>query len=1502
MSVVINDETVSQWSEVLQNAGAGDNVIVSNEVISGNAVDNDSANPAQKVTYVVDKSTFSGNSNVNTEDLSRGGALYIYLAGGTISNSLFENNTTNNVHGGAIYAAGSDLSISGTVFDGNKVITASNYHGGAIYADSCDAVITGTTFSGNIARTGGAIYNTGDMSLNGVLFDSNSAAYGGGAVRNHGGTMYFSGVTFSNNTTDNGTQTAMRNQGTLYINGLVTLAAGEKIQNDGTIIVDAAKFLTGNQVAVKAVDANGTWLSGAALSTTAGYDLLTAADGDIYVVNAEAADYIVSNNAAKIEGTDFYYVSDGKGKNFISANTTSDLAAATGNVIIDAIVYNTTLAIDGPNYFTGINNAGFTGVSGAYVLDMTDGNTLELNGLTFSSNSHSSNGSVLATSNKHVYTITVNDSLFDGNSTSGSYSGVMHLGYATATINDSVFKNNKNTKSGGYAGVSYINKALTVTGSEFENNSAGSRGGVFYLVNNAEVTISDGLFKSNSSGNGGVIYVESATASLTISDTIFDGNSAVSGHGGAIQSKGLLTLDNVTFVNNTAVNQSASSAIYNSGMLTVAGLVTLGANQKINNQGIMIVDAAKFITGNEFGFVKVIDANGAWRSGNAVTVTDGYFLYEGADNDIYVTNAVTVDYIVTADGTAAKVADTDLYYVTDGKGGKYIASKVSGNFASATGNVVVSGYTLSGTTQIALGASHTYTGINGALVSIQTADRTEGAFRVTKGSTTNKFSGMTFSSNTATGNGGVFYNGYSSGVLEFDNCIFDSNTAGTNGGALYGQSGGTWKISNSVFSNNSAVSSGGALYFKDASNVTVTNVWFDNNSAKYGGAFRNDANTVVTLSGVTFTNNRVSSGSSNDGVAFYNKGTINVSGTITMGSGQSFYNSGTMIIKGADFLGAEPAVATVFDVSSDYGVWNKGAAFTADSGKLFALKDDLFITNADAVYYASTAKFGDVITKDFAAALAAGTSVVVASTYSAAKIEISGTQTFIGINNAAIKNNIVINAGGDLTLTGMTVTRGMTNNGSLTLKGSNTIGGTINVGATIADDAKIVFAGTESISVAALTIGKNVGIEFAGILVKFAALNVEDVAISVDGSKFESGDIIATGVTGTLGEDDIVVNAHSYLVVEEGNLVLKKIDAQITGGSNLESYTGNGLTLMDGGSVGTLFATKGDEKEIVTEISGGKVEQNLVGGAYVSAGNSATVNSVELLIGGTAEVAAKVYAGGYLYGNGAEAAEAQMTVKSVNINIDGGAVSGNLYGGAHAREYGYALVDTVNITVTAGNHDRIYAGGWAEKGAVSSVDTANVTISGGTVDYLYGGGANADGKTYVTTSNITISGAAEINTIFMGGRYGYSWVDNVKLTFADDAKVLKRLSGVSSAGMDYAKATTVELATDVTADLIDYVDKFVINENCTLTANDAFYLGNRIENGETDGFTTFDFIAEGAAEWTAVAGISDFTNAKFAVNGSEAQLWNGSAAIEIGGYSLTYDAKEKTIKLAQITA
>ena len=188
-------------------------------------------------------------------------------------------------------------------------------------------------------------------------------------------------------------------------------------------------------------------------------------------------------------------------------------------------------------------------------------------------------------------------------------------------------------------------------------------------------------------------------------------------------------------------------------------------------------------------------------------------------------------------------------------------------------------------------------------------------------------------------------------------------------------------------------------------------------------------------------------------------------------------------------------------------------------------------------------------------------------------------------------------------------------------------------------------------------------------------------------------------------------------------------------------------------------------------------------------------------------------------------------------------------------------------------------------------------------DLLYGGGANADGTTTVGTTTITIENDAVVNTVFMSGRYGYSSVsDTVTLNY-NSTTGMKRLSGVSSAGVDNAGNTVVNVLSNLTADVIDYVDKFVINENCTLTANDAFYLGNRLENGETDGFTIFDFSTDGLdKEWTAVAGISDFTNAKFAVNGEGLTTWDGKAAIAIDGYELTYDAKDKTIKLAQVNS
>ena len=130
---------------------------------------------------------------------------------------------------------------------------------------------------------------------------------------------------------------------------------------------------------------------------------------------------------------------------------------------------------------------------------------------------------------------------------------------------------------------------------------------------------------------------------------------------------------------------------------------------------------------------------------------------------------------------------------------------------------------------------------------------------------------------------------------------------------------------------------------------------------------------------------------------------------------------------------------------------------------------------------------------------------------------------------------------------------------------------------------------------------------------------------------------------------------------------------------------------------------------------------------------------------------------------------------------------------------------------------------------------------------------------------------------------------------------MKRLSGVSSAGIDNADSTTVNLFSDLTVDGIDFVDKFVLAEGVKLNCTGEFLLGDRI-NGEASGATIFDFTTDGLTEaWDAIAGISDFEHALFSVNGKGQTAWTDTnAALVINGYELSYNDTEKNVTLKQL--
>jgi len=1156
------------------------------------------------------------------------------------------------------------------------------------------------------------------------------------------------------------------------------------------------------------------------------------------------------------------------------------------------------IGIENGTILSGHTAAGFVG--GAIYCEKSNALIL-VSGSTFSENHiagvdpRSSNGfnlnggaAIYIAAPTHSVNLKIDNTLFEGNiakndsSIKGDvnkYGGAIFATRTNLTINGSTFHDNQ-----AYGGGAIYTRVAnnSITNNLFSENNSGN--GALALYNGSSNTVSGNRFFSNDSTNsGGAIFVTSASATLT-GNTFYDNSAKNAGGAG------------IFVTNNSTVN--ANYNIFDSNKIEIT--TTGGAAISINTGKVSL-------TGNTYRNNTTLGNGGALlvKTGNTVNITGELFYGNAASK---LGGAVYSDDATLNINGATFGTDSDTLYAAGGvvnfSGNLLVRASLTGD-GTATFNVDGANFVFDNTTAIEVGnmtvTSATMQFTNTQQVDFAAQDLSKVAITVdgndylTKGTYTLATGIDTIGTYKLTGNLTgqtlTFADGsltltadYTFDVIENYNFtarqVINTSVAvayinaTANGNICEDNSGGVLYITNSpvvdviggTFSNNQSlakgdgnVAGGGAIY--TTGKTTISKTLFDNNKTKkessfYGGAINSRGGTL-TINGATFSNN----------YAYTSGGAVMTSNGTTISDSYFFGNesrSGGAVICYSDvkvfggtfsgnhvinYGGALNAIQNNVDIIVKNGTLFAGNYTTGDSGAggaIYITKDTNTLNIDGATFSGNTAKNGGAIY-----IAAAG-----------AKADIANA--IFATDSDTIYSSGTVNFSGSITL-------------NASLYGNGVF--------TIADGANF-------------TIGA--GIDLNGV-------DFTKATITVNGADYLTDTLIATGVGGAdTTKLHVTNNKFMTLTLDGTELWLKEIaGTDIT--ENI--FTGNGLTNMDGGAVGTLFATKNNESDIATKISGGKVESNLVGGAYVSAGNTAAVDKVELLIGGTAELVdgARAYAGGYLYGNenaDKAAAEAQLTVGKVNVNLTGGTVGGNLYGGAHARQNGNASVTKVNITVTDGSHSRIYAGGWAEKGAVSSVGTANVIISGGTVDYLYGGGANADGTTTVGATTITIENSALVNTVFMSGRYGYSSVSGTVTLNYNSTTGMKRLSGVSSAGVDNALHTVVNVLSDLTADLIDYVDKFVINEDCLLTAKDAFYLGNRTATGETTGVTTFDFITDGLdKDWTAVAGISDFANAQFSINGAIG-TWDGDVMTVTEDdltIKLTLDRTNNKVTLAQVT-
>ncbi|MBQ9803542.1 MAG: hypothetical protein IJW35_01725, partial [Lentisphaeria bacterium] len=1518
-TVVLNNVTISGQEATAGGAilGSTGTITIAGGILSNNTA-TDSGNTGGGAIYrnlksgvlnVIRDSNGKGTVLTGNHTENSGGAV-TQRSGGTMNfdGATFSLNTSAK-NGAAIANIAGTMTVKDTLFYGNDG-TNTIYNSGTMVIDGCTfATVTDTLNNKN------SLTFKGENILNAKLTGAATVADGASFVFDNDTALDFSGAAFTfdgnNALTFKGPQyvkfadgqslanvTSVAVDGSGYLlSGTYSIAtnAGDLIDVDKIqFTAGTAEFITGQQLSY----ANGT-LSitvessavAAALYTSSGKDAIKL--GDTWYSGTVCGSW---SEALAVTGVS-KYIADGvtlerqalaAGKTVVLNNVT--IKDQTSDTFGGAIVAAEGLVIAGGT-FSG-NNATAGGQNGG--------------------------GAVYITTQNITITTTVVDgetrgALFDGNNTGSSGGGVGIRGNGSAVITGATFSNNTAQHGAGVANIKG-GGSITVTNSLFDGNVE-----AVYNAGGGTMTLDGCTFAQNTDTieNSATLTFKNENilnAKLTGAATVADGASFVFDNDAALDFSGAaFTFDGnnaITFKGSKTVTFAATDSLANVAITvdgadyTAAGSYIIAAdaagitagNWTFNpaatlapylSQNLSYADntltlnvvssavPAALYTSSGKDAIKLGDtwysgtACGSWSEALAVTgvskyIADGVELGQQTaamltDKDVIFNNVTIKDQTTTTGGGAINDGNRIITIA----GGTFVNNSAVGGSNNAYGGGALkldTGFVI--TTTLVDGK------VTGALFSGNNSDKTGGAIQVNandlsvdgatfyqnftssahggaigdrSGSATNiTVSNTTFDRNKTVGSGGAIYS-FKNASLSVTDSVFTGNTAGNNGGAISIEKGAV--ISGSKFYNNTVgtESAGGAIYVASSATdgVIIRDSLFSGNTAARG--------TVSALANVEITGSEFSGNTAHiSGAALNVVNVVEVSGS-EFDKNIASANGGAVIIARGDGYQATFA-DSVF--SGNTAVTEKGGAIYNQSTLIITTavvngetKGVLFSGNTSGISGAA------IMQEDAVAAQTIIDGATFKNNYAVANGTICITKGSATISNTVFEGNIANNGGAIYCAADVTV------RDSQFLTATDTIyvhaSGTLTLGGEITLNSKISGGGT-------CVIGKDT--------VFTNAVDLSAVNISVDGSLYQDKAVtIATGVS-AIG-DYTTGNDNLFLTVENGSLILR--EANVTG--DAATFTGSGSNLMTAGTVGTLFADKSGADNIATTIQGGKVESNLVGGAYVAAGETTAVDKVELLIGGTAELAdgSRAYAGGYLYGNAGDAeaaAKAQLTVGEVNVNLTGGTVGGNLYGGAHARQNGNASVTEVNITVTAGSHSRIYAGGWAEKGAESHVTTANVTISGGSVDYLYGGGANADGKTYVTTSNITISGAAEVNTIFMGGRYGYSWVDNVNLTFAGAEKVLKRLSGVSSAGMDYSEATVVELETNVTADLIDYVDNFTINEGFKLTADNGFFLGSRDnETGFTveNSFTTFNFVTDGDFKdaWEAVAGIEDFTNA-----------------------------------------
>jgi IPT/TIG domain len=726
----------------------------------------------------------SGNLTLTNDVLSGNSATYegggLYNSGiATLAYVTMFNNTMNGSGGGgggAVFNSGT-ISIANSAFTGNS----SNYSSGAISA-SGTTVITNTTFSDNVASWGAMEVHDGVATVIGCTFTGNTSSNGGAVwMSNYGGptstlTMIDCTLTGNRSTGNGGGAIATNNLSNLSLNLVHCTIVGNTAVNAGgglyigstsTPVMLKDTIVAGNLFNASPSDIYGT-VSGS-------NNLIGVSTGMSGITNGSNGNQ-VGTTSSPINPLLNALASNGGPTQTMSEQTGSP-AIGTGGAVttLNTAVNDTTttsisvasLALLAPAVLS-------TLASGCYYTIQIDGEQMAVIGATTSALTvlRGVNGTSAATHSSGASVYVVSD----------------QRGYVIPSSGSVVDKGASESTGVSTVPVSSLLSFSSQPTSTYLNASLGT------------VTVAD---------MNGSIPVTGATVTITISSGALNGTRTA-----ITDASGIATFTNLSAPMTGSYTLTASS----SGQLATSNSFTISAGPPLS----LVVTTNSDATSHSGTSLRdaMITANAAAAAGKVVTIT--------------FASSVSGQTITLAQGTLGLTGLGVGSVTIDGSGSTPIT--VSGNHAVEVFSVNPN--------------------VNATITNLIIANGQagNGGGIISSGNLT--LTNDVLSGNSATYEGGGLYN---TGTATLAYVTMTSNamngTGGSGGGGAVFNSG-TISIANSAFTGNSSNYSSGAI---SASGTTViTNTTFSDNVASWGAMEVHDG--VATVIGCTFTGNTSSNG------------------------------------------------------------------------------------------------------------------------------------------------------------------------------------------------------------------------------------------------------------------------------------------------------------------------------------------------------------------------------------------------------------------------------------------------------------------------------------------------------------------------------------------------------------------------------------------------------------------------------------------------------------------